>query len=155
MRLNGVVAHPVKLLPDVAGKIWSDAVDCFVNHTQTYFCIGHGCSIRCPRENRIRSRFARLVFFLVRHDLQIEHLVARRYDEALLTCIHLTVFHISNIEEDVGRKTGQDRHIDDYRLAGCIDVLRRHYGCEFSGYQKICAVRGKDRQDVRCFTRMI
>src|SRR5262245_49050432 len=102
MSFDRVVAMPVELCANVARCLWRDAIDRFVNNTETYFSACSRGAVCISREHRVRSSLAWLVFTLVRDDLEIEHLVASRHRKSLLLRVHLSVLHIGDVEIDVG-----------------------------------------------------
>ncbi len=65
MRLDAVVAHAIKLSANISGVIRRDAIDRFINNTETHFGAGNWRAVRIARQDRVRRCFARLVFFLV------------------------------------------------------------------------------------------
>ena len=121
MRLDAVVARPVKRAADVARRVGLDAVDGLVNDAQADLDSGGGRPVGVAREDRVRSGVARLVLLLVRDDFEVEELAARRHVDALAALEHLAVFHVSDAEIDVRNEPLFDLHVDHHGAARVVN----------------------------------
>ncbi len=124
--LHFVVALAVELALDIAGRLGLNAVNRFVDNTEADFSIGGGRAIIVARQDRVGRHLTRLELFLVRHNVELQHFVARGHGQELALVIHVAVFDERNVEIDIRFIFAIDGRVDHDAAARRIDLPDRH-----------------------------
>ncbi len=124
--LHLVIALAVKLTLDVASGLGLDAVDRFVDNPEAHFRVGRRRAVVVASQDRVGRNITRLELFLVRHNVELQHLVARGHGQQLALVVHVAVFDERNVEIDIRFIFAIDGHIDDDAAAGRIDLPDSH-----------------------------
>ena len=120
--LHFVKAFAVELAFDVGRSFRLNAVDRLVNNAETDFGVGCGRAVFVARDDCVRSHVARLEFFLVRNDVELQHLVARGHGDQLTLVVHVAVFDERHVQVHVRFILPINRHVDHDAATGRIDL---------------------------------
>ncbi len=124
--LHFVIAPAIELAFDIAGGLGLNAIDRLVNNTEAHFCVGSRRAVVVARQDCVGSHITRLEFFLIRHNVELQHFVARGHGQQLALVVHVAVFDERNIEIDIWFIFAIDWHVDHDAAARRVNLANRH-----------------------------